>query len=176
MAERTCPTCRNRETPSSIWRRVPGLVGGFVRYAEQTRRSAVPAEIIRQLFLEPPSIAGGRRRDITSAMRHVTSENRRHKALKVTDSRRVIRGNVPLPLTKGIVTPGNGVTTVIRFPRECDHPPGRPTSDNSRSRIRLRAPGQGLRPGEPGLIYRGAIRFTIVGANFPRRYRPGGRP
>ena len=28
------------------------------------------------------------------------------------------------PLTEGIVTPGNGVTTVIRFPRECDHPQG----------------------------------------------------
>ena len=27
-------------------------------------------------------------------------------------------------LTKGIVTPGNGMTTVIRFSRGCDHPRG----------------------------------------------------
>jgi hypothetical protein len=34
-------------------------------------------------------------------------------------------------LTEGIVTPGNGVTTVMRFPRECDHPPGDQAYDMS---------------------------------------------
>jgi hypothetical protein len=34
-------------------------------------------------------------------------------------------------LTKGIVAPGNGVTTVIRFPRGCDHPSGDQAYDES---------------------------------------------
>ena len=36
---------------------------------------------------------------------------------------RIRRHEILRGLTKGIVMPGNGVTTVIRFPRECD-PPG----------------------------------------------------
>ena len=51
VAERRRPTCRNRENPGPTWRRVPGLAGGFVHSTEQIRRSAVPAEVIRQLFL-----------------------------------------------------------------------------------------------------------------------------
>ena len=60
VAERRRPTCRNRENPGPTWRRVPGLAGGFVHSTEQTRRSAVPAEVIRQLSWEPPPTAGGR--------------------------------------------------------------------------------------------------------------------
>src|SRR6266699_2056549 len=59
MAGRRRPTCWNRETPSPTWRKVPGLVGGFVHSPELTRGSAVPAEAIRQLFLGTATYSWG---------------------------------------------------------------------------------------------------------------------
>jgi hypothetical protein len=52
-------------------------------------------------------------------------------------------------LTKGIVTPGNGVTTVIKFPRECDHPRGEAVADYPQVDVPEPAGPPNGRPGDP---------------------------